>query len=130
MTNADGTFPLQDFIGFTIEHDQGQATASVELDERHMNPNEVTHGAIPFTLMDTAMGAAVMSVIGEQQYCATIEMHTRFHRGSQSGRLTATAEVVTTGRKVIHLSATTTDADGRVVATATSSYAVIDGPAG
>ncbi len=93
-----------------------------------MNPNGVSHGAVPFTLMDTAMGAAVMSVLDDGQFCATIEMHTRFLRGVSSGTLTATATVLNAGRRIVHLEARTVDDRDRLVASATSSFAVIEPP--
>ena len=119
------SFPLEEFLGFSIEHDEKSAAASLTLDERHMNPNAVAHGAVAFTLMDTAMGAAVMSVIPDDCHCATIEFHTRFHRGAAEGELAAEATVLTAGRRVVHLEARTTDGDGRLVASATASFAVI-----
>ncbi len=125
-TPLETTFPLKEFLGFVIERGEGTASASMELDERHMNPNATAHGAIPFALMDTAMGAAVMSVVDEGQFCATIEIHTRFHRAAREGRLTAEATVVTAGRRVVQLEARTTDDDGRLVASSTGSFAVID----
>ncbi len=126
MSTNPSTFPLQEMLGFEIEPGDGRATATLDLDDKHHNPNGVTHGAVPFAMMDTAMGAAVMSVLGEGKICATIEMHTRFHRGAQSGRLIATAEVMHAGRRIVHLEGRTVDADGRLIASATSSYAVID----
>lgn len=118
-------FPLEEFLGFSIENHDGGAVASLELDERHMNPNAVAHGAVAFTLMDTAMGGAVMSVIPEGSFCATIEFHTRFHRGATDGTLRAEATVITAGRKVVHLRAETVDGEGRLVASATASFAVV-----
>lgn len=79
-------------------------------------------------MMDTAMGAAVMSVLGEGKLCATIEIHTRFHRPASNGTLTAKAKVLTAGRRIIHLEASTCDGEGRLVASATGSFAVIDAP--
>jgi len=119
------SFPLQTYLGFTIERSTGEATATLELDERHMNPNGVGHGAVGFTLMDTAMGATVMSVVDEGCFCATIEIQTRFHRAATGGRLTATASVVQAGRRIVHLEARTVDGDGRLIASATGSFAVI-----
>lgn len=118
-------FPLEEFLGFTIEPFEGRAVASLELAERHMNPNAVAHGAVAFTLMDTAMGSAVMSVVPEGSACATIEFHTRFHRGAAEGVLSAEATVTTAGRRIVHLAATTTDSEGRLVASATASFAII-----
>jgi acyl-CoA thioesterase len=127
----DTEFPLKEFLGFEIERGDGRAVASLELGEHHLNPIGVAHGAIAFSLMDTAMGAAVMSVVDDDdKRCATIEMHTRFHRGARSGRLSAEASVLTAGRRVVHLEARTTDDHGRLVASSTASFAVIDPAAG
>lgn len=51
-TPLEPTFPLKEFLGFVIERGEGSAIASMELSERHMNPNATAHGAIPFALMD------------------------------------------------------------------------------
>lgn len=126
----DTTFPLKEHLGFMIRRAGGTATASLELDERHMNPNAVAHGSVAFTMMDTAMGAAVMSVIPDGNVCATIEIHTRFHRAVSGGSLTAEATVMSAGRRVVHLQARTVDSEGRLVASATGSFAVIAPPTG
>jgi len=123
-------FPLKDHLGFTIDYGQGTATATLELDERHHNPNGVAHGAVTFTLMDTAMGGAVVSVIPEDHFCATIEIHTRCHRGVSEGPLTAEAVVMAPGRRIVHLEAKTLDGDGRLIASATGSFAVMPRPTG
>ncbi len=115
-------------MGFSVTPGDGNATAVLELDERHMNPNGVPHGSVTFAMMDTAMGAAVMSVLGEGKMCATIEMQTRFHKGVSEGTLTAEATVLTAGRRIIHLQARVTDDDDRLIASATSSFAVIELP--
>ncbi len=119
------TFPLKEHLGFTIERGEASGIASLELGERHMNPNAVAHGSVAFALMDTAMGAAVMSVVPDGSSCATVEIHTRFHRAASSGALTAEATVMTAGRRIVHLEARTLDASGRLVASATGSFAVI-----
>jgi len=119
------TFPLKEFLGFTVERGEGRATATVELGEQHLNPFHTAHGAVAFTLMDTAMGAAVMSVVAEGERCATIEIQTRFLRGAATGTLTAEASVLSAGRSVVHLEARTVDGAGDLVAAATGSFAVI-----
>jgi len=121
-------FPLRGFLGFDIQAADGTAVTTLLLDERHMNPNNIAHGAVTFALMDTAMGAAVVSVLREGQTCATVEMHTRFHRPAASGVLSATATVLTAGRRMVHIEAKTTDDQNRLVASSTSSFAVINPP--
>ena len=119
------TFPLKEFLGFTVERGDGRATATLELGEQHHNPFGVAHGAVAFTLMDTAMGAAVMSVLPEGERCATIEIQTRFLRGATTGTLSAEATVLSAGRSVVHLEARTVDDVGNLVAAAAGSFAVI-----
>lgn len=127
-TTVSNDFPLKEHLGFSIEYGEGSATATLELDERHHNPNGVAHGAVAFTLMDTAMGGAVVSVIPEDHFCATIEIQTRFHRGVSEGPLTAEATVMTAGRRIVHLEARTLDGEGRLISSATGSFAVMPRP--
>ncbi len=119
-------FALKDFLGFSIEFVDGAAVGTLELDERHMNPNEVAHGGVSFTLMDTAMGGAVMASLPEGHACATIEMQTRFHKGPKTGTLTARAEVFSATRRTAHVRATTIDGDGELVASATATFALFE----
>jgi acyl-CoA thioesterase len=128
-TPAPVTFPLQEFLGFVIERADRQATVRLTVDERHLNPNGVAHGSVAFAIMDTAMGAAAMSVVPEGQMCATIEMHTRFHRPACRGELRAEATVVSPGKRVVHLEARTYDGADALVASATASFAIIGTPA-
>lgn len=121
-------FPLQEHLGFTIAGADGSATATVQLSDEHMNPNAVAHGAVAFTMMDTAMGSAVMSVLDEGLLCATIEIQTRFHRAAMSGSLRSEATVLQAGRRIIHLEAKTFDGDDRLIASATGSFAVLAPP--
>ena len=117
-------FPLKDFLGMEIVRGDGTAAAWVDLGPDHLNPNGIVHGAVTFALMDTAMGAAVVSILNDDQLCATIEIHTRYHRPAATGTLRAEAKVLTAGRRLVQLQARTTDDDGRLIASATGSFAV------
>lgn len=98
----------------------------LEISPIHLNPNGVVHDAVPFTMMDTAMGGAVVNTIDDGCRCATIEMQTRDHRPVAAGTLTATAEIITARRQAVHLRAETRDHDDRLVASATASFAVFE----
>lgn len=125
---SEPDFALRSFLGFTIERGEGLASTRLEVAPEHFNPNGVVHGAVLFAMMDTAMGAAVMSVIEDGQHCATIEIHTRYHRPVSSGSLRGEAVVMTAGKRIVHLEARTRDDDDRIVASATGSFAVITSP--
>ena len=79
-------------------------------------------------MLDTAMGAAVMSVIPEGFWCTTIDIHTRFLRPCGVGQISATATVRCAGRRVVHVDAIVTDTENREVVSAAGTFAVIDIP--
>ena len=125
MPDAPVSFPLLRFLGMELLDGPRGATARIDLDERHMNPNGVAHGAVLFAMVDTAMGKATMAVVDEGCYCASIEVQLRFLRPGGVGLHDAVATVVKPGRTIVHLSADITGPDGRLVATATGTFAVI-----
>lgn len=126
-------FPLGEFLGLNIHQGEplsGRGQVILEVGENHLNPNGVAHGAVAFAMMDTAMGAAVMTMVPEGDLCATIELHSRFHRPVGPGPLVAKASVLTPGRRVVQVEARTVDGEGRLVASATASFAVLRQRAG
>lgn len=119
------TFWLKQQLGFTVRATRGRAVATIDCDERHLNPHGTVHGAVLFALVDTAMGAATMTVIDPSARCATIEIHTRFLAPVFGGRVTAEVAVLKAGRRIVHLDASIIDDDGNPVARASGSFAVI-----
>ena len=123
---VDGpVFPLRDMLGFTVTQSAGGGIAVLDIDERHINPHGTLHGAIPYLLIDTAMGAATMSVVGEGNWCATLDIHTRYLSPCFGGRVTATATVRKAGKRVVHLDASVTGDDGTEFVAAAGVFAVI-----
>ena len=125
-----GAFGLRDFLGMDIEQGEaGTCAARLDAGEEHLNPHGTVHGAVLFTMVDTAMGGATMSVLDEGKLCASIDVHLRFLKPVFGGALEAAAEVVRAGKRVVHLEARVRDGDGEVVAMATGAFAVLEAPA-
>jgi acyl-CoA thioesterase len=124
--SAYGDFALKRFLGMGIEGvEPGRARARVTIEDRHLNPNGVVHGAVLFAMVDTAMGKAVMSVLPEGQFCASVDEQLRFIRPARQGDLVADAEVLKQGRAVVHLDARVHDTAQRLIATAAGTFAVV-----
>ena len=121
-------FPLRTFLDFTIDDGiGGEAVAALDVSDRHLNPNGVVHGGVVFTLVDTAMGRATMSVLEEGRICASIEVAVRYLRPITDGRLVATASVLRAGRRIVHLEGrVTVDGDDRPVAVVQASFTVLE----
>ena len=129
-TGAEGydAFPSGPFLEFDIrDGPDGAAVGSLDVDDRHLNPNGIVHGGVVFTLADTAMGRATMAVLGDGQICASIEVSVRYLRPIPGGRLVATASVLRAGRRIVHLECrVTVDGDDRPVAVLQGSFAVLE----
>ena len=121
-------FPLRDLLDFEIESGDGVGRAWLDVGPVHVNPHGTVHGGISYILLDTAMGAATMSVLPDGNWCATLDIHTRYLAPCFGGRLTAIATVRKAGRRVVHLDAVVSGDDGTEYVAASGIFAVI--PAG
>ena len=55
--------PFADLIGLTLDQQGGgSSTFSLSVDDRHLNPHGVVHGAVLYAMADTGMGAALCGV--------------------------------------------------------------------
>jgi acyl-CoA thioesterase len=121
-----GQFPLRDYLEMDVgPGEAGHARATLQVAGQHLNPNGVVHGAVIFAMVDTAMGSATMSVLPEGQFCASVDVQLRFIRPASAGALVADVEVLKQGRAVVHLEGRVVDGEGRLVATASGTFAVI-----
>jgi len=126
---ATAEFPLATHLGMVTEvTSPGESVASVTVVPAHLNPHGAVHGAVLFAMVDTAMGAATMSVLPDGQWCASIDVQLRFCRPVFTGQLRALATVVQAGKRVVHLKADVHDENQDLVAYATGSFAVIPKP--
>jgi len=119
-------FELARFFNLVVDEiADGTCRGHVDVDlARHANPNGVVHGAVLFALVDTTMGAATMSAL-DGRPCASIDVQLRFLRPAVGGVVRAETRVLKAGRRIVHLDSSVTDDGGRLVATASGSFAVI-----
>ncbi|MCO8125964.1 PaaI family thioesterase [Acidimicrobiia bacterium EGI L10123] len=121
-----GQFPLRGYLEMDVgPGEAGHARATLQVGAQHLNPNGVVHGAVLFAMVDTAMGSATMSMLPEGQHCASVDVQLRFIRPASAGDLVADVEVLKRGRAVAHLEGRVVDGEGRLVATAAGTFAVI-----
>lgn len=122
-------FPLQQHLDMDVDSPgEGRGRATLTVTEDLLNPNGVVHGAVVFAMVDTSMGAAAMSVLDDEHFCASIEVHVRFFRPVASGQLVVETDVVKGGRRIIQLDSRVHDGDNALIAAASGSFAVINRP--
>jgi len=104
----------------------GRTVWRVKTDDRFLNPAGIVQGGFLAAMLDSAMGASAVTVVGERKVIvANTEMKVSFLRPVKSGEvLTCTATVLKPGKIISFLEAKIVDAQDRLVATASSSYLV------
>lgn len=83
----------------------GIGKASIAVDERLMHPQMIVHGGVVFTLADTAMSMAVLSVYPPGTRFSTIEAKINFLAPTRTGELIAEATILHQGRSTMVLEA-------------------------
>jgi uncharacterized protein (TIGR00369 family) len=116
-------------IGFRpIVAEPGRAAFELDTDlERHANPMGTVHGGVLCDLADAAMGFAYASTLQDGETFTTLELKINFLRPVWQTRLTATANVVQRGRTIGLVECDLTDAEGRLVARASSTCMTLRG---
>jgi len=115
--------PVASLIGICDFHSsKGTVSVAFEPQEFHYNALGTVHGGVIATLIDIATGAAVHSLLKAGYGFTTLTLELKYHRAMtvKSGRLVATAEVITRGREIVTAEAKIVDRNQRLFATATS----------
>jgi uncharacterized protein (TIGR00369 family) len=128
----DGRVPppaVAQLIGFRpIAMDAGRAVFELDTDlEHHANPMGTVHGGLLCDLADAAMGFAYAITLEEGETFTTLELKINFLRPVWQTRLTATASLVQRGRTIGPAECDVTDADGRLVARASTTCMTLHG---
>lgn len=119
-----GHHPFGDLLGLRIESAaDGGCRAHLEISENLFNPHQAVHGGVLFALADTSMGAALYSVMDDQESCATIEVKMNFIKAVREGRLDCETTVLRRGRSTAVLESKIT-ANGELAAIALGTYAI------
>jgi uncharacterized protein (TIGR00369 family) len=115
--------PFNQYLGIRLDRmEGGVATASIDLQTQHTNNRGVAHGGVVSSLLDSAMGAAVISAIPTEWWCATTGLSIQFIAGAREGTLEAEGRVERRGRSVAFVRGEAHDAEGRLVATAQGTW--------
>lgn len=115
--------PFNQYLGIRVDRmEGGVAFASIDLGTQHTNNRGVAHGGVVSSLLDSAMGAAVISAIPNEWWCATTGLSIQFVAGARVGTLEAKGSVVRRGRSVAFVSGEARDAKGALVATAQGTW--------
>ena len=128
-----GTVPPPGFavlLGLTLEQvEEGRVTFAMTPGEAHLNPLGTVHGGLLATMLDSAMGCAVQSVLPAGSSYTTLQLDVKYVRSPPlgRGRILAEGTVVHAGRRTATAEGRVLDGDGRLCAHATTTCLVLPG---
>ena len=118
---------FSDLVGLEFTaREEGYSRCEVTVTGRLKNPHDVVHGAVPYAMADTGMGAALTPGLAEGELCATIEVKISYMKPVFSGELTCETTVLQRGGSVAYLESEIRNEDDEVVARATGSYSIFE----
>ncbi|MEU3510561.1 PaaI family thioesterase [Streptomyces longwoodensis] len=124
--------PISATLGFTLEEvEAGRAVFAMEPGEEHYNPIGSVHGGVYATLLDSAAGCAVQSVLPAGTGYTSLDLTLKFLRPItvDTGKVRAVGTVLNQGRRTALAQAELFDTADRLLAHATSSCLLFPVPA-
>ncbi len=121
--------PIMETLQFEpVVFERGRAVFRGTPGKHAYNPIGSVHGGYAATLLDSACGCAVHTQLTATQAYTTLELKVAYHRGmsTETGPVTAEGRVVSMGRRVAFAEAKLSDAQGRLLASATSTLLVFE----
>ena len=121
--NSLASLPFSRLMGMELV-DLSFDVAIIKIDMRDelRQPSGILHGGATATLIDTAMAFAVRTRLPIDVATATIDLTVHYLRPHVSGTFTCTAHVVRAGKRIFTVSADVENEDGKLIATAISTY--------
>jgi uncharacterized protein (TIGR00369 family) len=121
--------PCAEHLGWTLldaDAEAGWIKIGFTARPEFRNPAGFVQGGFLAAMLDDTMGPAVLMKSGGQAYTATIDLRVSYLAPAKIGSFVGEARVVQIGKTIAFVEAKLTDAEGTLVATATTSARVID----
>jgi uncharacterized protein (TIGR00369 family) len=117
---ASGMAQLMNFK--LTEVSEGHAVFSIQPDERHYNGLGIAHGGLAATLLDTATGCAINTMMPAGRIFTTLEMKVNYVRPMkrETGEVRCEAHVIHVGGQVATAEGRIVDAQGKLYAHGTA----------
>ena len=102
------------------------ARLTLKLREEHMSRANRVHGGVLFTLLDTALGTAVVKSLERGRGCATLELKINYFRPIQEGTVRAEGRLVNRSRRTAYAEGEVVNQEGKVLAKASGTFFITD----
>ena len=110
-----------------VEIEEGRAVFEGTPTSSHYNPMGNVHGGYAATILDSAIGCALLSRLKAGQSFTTLELKVAYHRAmtDATGPVRAEGTIVTLGRRTAFVEGKLVDRNGKLIASATSTCLIL-----
>ena len=105
-----------------VDIKRGEAVAKMKMRDELRQPYGVLHGGATASLIDTAMAFAVIASTAEGEIATTVDLTVHYLRPVTEGEIVCTAKMVRAGKRILTISAEVVNEQGKLIATALSTY--------
>jgi uncharacterized protein (TIGR00369 family) len=123
-----GTFFLAKLFGLEISYTDETCVVEVPVRDFMFNPQGSLHGGVIAFALDVSMGHLIKRTVGRPGI--TLEMKTQYLRPALRGRVRCEGRFLRRGRTINYMESRMTDADGKLLAVATSTWQLLNEEAG
>ncbi len=117
------TAPFPALLGLElVDLKFGEAVLKLKMRDELRQPYGLLHGGATASLIDTTTAFAMISVQEKGEQSTTVDLTVHYLRPHTEGELTCTAKVVRAGRRISTVSAEAVNEQGKLIATALSTY--------
>ena len=120
--------PIAELMGFRgVEVELGRAVFEFEPGPQHYNPIGSVHGGVAMTLLDSAMGCAIHSMLDAGVRYTTLEVKTSFVRAMtvDTGLVRCEGTVLHSGSRVATAEGRVLDGEGKLLAHVTTTCLIL-----
>jgi acyl-CoA thioesterase len=103
----------------------GRSEARLVVSEKLTQDEGVAHGGVAASLVDSAVGLALCTMLCSQEPIATVELSVNFIASAKPGLLIARGRILHMGNHVAVGDAVITDRKGKLIARGTATYMVL-----
>lgn len=108
-----------------VEMKAGEATVRLPMRDELRQPHGLLHGGATASVIDTAMAFAVVSVLQSGEKASTVDLTVHYLRPVMEDAIVCRAKVVRAGRRLLTVSAEAENVEGKLIATALSTYSKV-----
>ena len=111
--------PFSQLLGMRcLARENGLSRYEMTIGPDHLNRRGVAHGGVVASLLDTALGASVVSTLTPEEWTGTLELSVQFREPVRPGVVVAQGRLARRGKHIAFAEGEIRDASGKILASA------------